>query len=130
MDTSLEIKSSVSSATLQFEKSGADSLVVRVSRPEVSATFEVYYEEFSGLVELLESVGRDWRGWSGNRVWESDEGTVLISCKTDCRGHVFLTVSLRKDFGQPEPWLVQFQLNTEPAQIEILARQMRKELLR
>src|SRR3954454_5528811 len=55
-----------------------------------------FYEiRLDGLAEYLEALAKDWRGWSGERLWESLEGDVALIAVHDGHG----TIRLRANLG-------------------------------
>lgn len=63
----------------------------------LSASRPVYHGYRSGfrdLVLFFEEMERDWRGWDGDRTWESLEGDLRIEARHE-HGHVQLRVTLR-----------------------------------
>ena len=63
----------------------------------LSASRPVYHGYPSGfrdLVLFFEELERDWRGWDGDRAWESLEGDLCIVARHQ-HGHVQLRVTLR-----------------------------------
>ena len=48
-----------------------DSFTVSVTSNELRAAARVYACGFEGLVELFDDLARTWRGWEGERRWES-----------------------------------------------------------
>ncbi|CAG6391966.1 DUF6228 family protein [Streptomyces cocklensis] len=47
------------------------------------------------LTSFLEGLARDFRGWDGERVWQTDEGDLTIKAVFRSGGHVGLTWVLR-----------------------------------
>jgi Family of unknown function (DUF6228) len=60
------------------------------------------------LVEFVQSMADDWRGWAGARRWRSLEGRMQIDATHDGAGHVSLNVTLAGPIATPldESWSV------------------------
>ena len=71
-----------------------------------------YAQGFDDLVEFFKQLAHDWRGWTGERVWESVEGELLIVAAH--RGHVELDVHLRE--GAHRRWSARSTLLIEPGE--------------
>lgn len=85
----------------------ADYLSVTVSRPELSAGREVYAGlegGFTHLAAFFADLAGQWRGWQGERVFESIEGDLRIQATHD--GHVILRVILWES-TVPDGWKVE-----------------------
>lgn len=61
-------------------------------------------EGAGGLAAFLRSLAEDWRGWTGERTWESLERTLTIGARHEPLGHVVLTFTLR-EHHVPDPWI-------------------------
>lgn len=79
------------------------------ARVEVVAN---YAQGFDDLVEFFRQLAQDWRGWAGERVWESVEGELSIAAAH--RGHVELDVRLRE--GPHRRWSARSTLLIEPGE--------------
>jgi len=53
----------------------------------------------SGLEAFLEALASDWRGWDGERSWETDDTDLAVSAVLRSGGYVGLTWTVR-------PWPV------------------------
>ena len=111
---------------------GSDACRITVSREEVetlrvtimernlSATkvvYGAYSDGFDRLAEFFTGLARDWRGWEGERTYESLEHQLRIVATHD--GHVHLKVRLWQS-TDPNGWSVETRLTLEPG--EELAR--------
>jgi hypothetical protein len=50
-----------------------------------------------GLDSLFVTMADQWRGWAGEKSWNSLEGELSLSCTHDGLGHVKVAVELRPD---------------------------------
>lgn len=92
---------------------------LRAEKPVVSH----YTSGFEDLVVFVESMEQDWRGWRGERRYESLEGDLTLTAGHD--GHVQLAVELREHIG----WRVQADFTLEPGeQMTNSARELRELL--
>lgn len=85
----------------------ADYLSVAVTGPDMSATRQVYAGwdgGFTALAAFFSGLADQWRGWEGQRVFESIEGDLRIQAAHD--GHVSLRVLLWES-TVPDGWRVE-----------------------
>lgn len=85
----------------------ADFLSVTLSGPDLSAGRQVYAGwdgGFTSLAGFFSDLADGWRGWRGERVFESIEGDLRIQATHD--GHVNLHVTLWES-TVPDGWSVQ-----------------------
>lgn len=74
-----------------------DTVIAELRAGTLSASRQVvhsYSTGFADLVDFFESLSRNWRGWDGERRWDSLEGGLAISATYEY-GHVHLQVTLR-----------------------------------
>jgi hypothetical protein len=55
-----------------------------------------YSTGFADLSHFFAGLVQDWRGWNGQRAWESLEGDLAIEARHEY-GHVQLRVTLRAE---------------------------------
>ena len=53
------------------------------------------------LVSFFEEMGRDWRGWPGERTWHDDEAQVRMTATHDGKGIIALEVETSTTIGVP-----------------------------
>ena len=85
----------------------ADYLSVTVRGPDMSASRQVYAGwdgGFTPLAAFFADLADQWRGWEGERVFESIEGDLRIEATHD--GHVRLRVLLWES-TVPHGWRVE-----------------------
>lgn len=58
-----------------------------------------------GLASFIEELQTNWRGWDGERTWESLEGDVRVGATHDSGGHVQLSVRLAPIRDRPRQQL-------------------------
>ena len=87
-------------------------LPVAVEGPGFSASGELDLEEWgggaAGFIDYFDSLAADWRGWTGERVWEDDQGNIRLVATHDGIGYVFIDVSLHRlpSRSRDEEWSV------------------------
>jgi hypothetical protein len=76
-----------------------------------------YASGFEDLADFFGQLADDWRGWSGEQVWESVEGDLRIEARHEYR-HVQLRIVLRSQgpgWGN-EGWKVTADLTIDPSE--------------
>lgn len=69
-----------------------------------------YVYVFDDLIDFLDGLARDWRGWSGERVYESLDHDLRLVAVHD--GYVFIVVTLKHGDG----WRVTSTVSVEPGE--------------
>lgn len=75
-----------------------------------------------GVVRLFKEAASDWRGWSGEKQWESLEGDFRLTLCSGSTGHIRLTALISHDCGNPDPWKLNAELGIEAGQLEFVAQ--------
>jgi len=76
-----------------------------------------------GLGEFFASIANDWRGWTGEKTWESVEDELALRATHDGLGHVTVVAELRRTFDPPaREWLVRGALQLEAGALDAVAR--------
>jgi hypothetical protein len=91
----------------------ADYLTVTLTGPDLSASRQVYAGwsgGFTHLATFFADLADQWRGWQGERVFESIEGDLRIQATHD--GHVNLRVTLWES-TVPDGWKVQAEVGLD-----------------
>ncbi|MGW6564820.1 DUF6228 family protein [Streptomyces sp. NPDC054975] len=77
----------------------ADSVhyAVEVGAPGLTARVDevVAWLWDSGLASFLEGLAADYRGWDGERSWQTDDRDLAVSAVFRSAGHIGLTWTLR-----------------------------------
>jgi hypothetical protein len=97
-----------------------ESVLVTIAEGDLSARHVVYgasSDGFDSLAAFFTGLAHDWRGWEGERVYESLEHDLRFAAEHD--GHVRLKVRLWQS-SDPDGWSVETRLTLEPG--EELAR--------
>lgn len=110
-----------SGATLiALSHEATDSVLVTITESDLTASRVVQGACSGGLDSLAAffvGLANDWRGWEGERVYESLEHDLRLAAEHD--GHVRLKVRLWQS-SDPNGWSVETRLTLEPG--EELAR--------
>ena len=73
------------------------------------------------IADLFAELSESWRGWDGERVWSSNEGTLELTAAHDGVGHITLRVVLRH--VSAAPWEIGATLILEAGALAALARE-------
>jgi hypothetical protein len=76
-----------------------------------------YASGFTDLADFFDQLSRDWRGWTGVRLWESVEHDLRIEARHEY-GHVQLRTTVRHDgpgWGN-EGWEATADMTIEPGE--------------
>jgi hypothetical protein len=74
-----------------------------------------------GVKRLFRAAASEWRGWSGEKHWESLDGDFRLTMSYGSTGHVKLKVLISHDRGNPDPWRLYAELGIDAGQLEPLA---------
>jgi hypothetical protein len=116
---------------IEPDRSGFDSRWhVTLETPDVSATHGFWSGvEPVALAEFFDDLARDWRGWTGDKVFTSVEHDLVFRATHDGSGHVLLGVRLGTHVAEDaKSWQVSAPLALEAGQLEPLATSVRRLL--
>lgn len=71
------------------------------------------------LAHFLQGLDDDWRGWDGERIWQSEEAELRLSARHDKTNTVLMTVNLED--GAPPRWSCWAELELDPGVFRQLA---------
>lgn len=92
----------------------AELLRARVTAPGLDASRDAYaYNGYEDLAAFVEDMAEHWRGWDGERKYNSLEGDLEIAGTHD--GHVRLAVRLNQHPG-PGGWMVRADIVIDPGE--------------
>jgi hypothetical protein len=100
---------------------GEGSFPVKLVGPAMSASVNAYEHGYHFLPRFFDDLAKEWRGWAGEKTWESVESHIALRATADRLGHVFLRVTLR-DVDAPAGWRAEATLLIEAGQLDALAR--------
>jgi hypothetical protein len=105
----------------EYDRQGSLTyFTVELEDPSIQAKSRVYMYRGEGIVDLFVGMANDWKGWSGERTWESLEGEFTLACSSDKAGHVVIRVML-SEIHLPRLWQVKTEVRTEAGRLEGLA---------
>jgi hypothetical protein len=109
-----------------------DYLVITLRSEALHASARIYYYHdahgVAGLPQFFSDIAANWRGWQGEKRWESLEGDFKLSCFSDGLGHIDITVELSSRITDPVGWDVRCALTVEAGQLDSIAEDVRKFL--
>lgn len=115
------IKSARSDAALTFVGYDGDYFLVELGGSELSAVRRIWgYTDCDLLVDLLNHLSKQERGWEEPAEWQSIEHDFTLRFRSDSHGHVFVDVELRRWHGE-EDWKLETTIQTELGQLPKLA---------
>ena len=137
MSETLEIKSACGKSALEIAAWHTDDparrfdyLNVTLNAAGLRASTRIYNLHYGDGAESIpsffEDIAMNWRGWRGEKRWESVEGDLKMACTSDPLGHINLEVELRSYAGDPFVWDVRCSLILESWQLDVLAREAKK----
>jgi hypothetical protein len=123
------IKSSVDDLRIEFfdrlpesRTSPIDSFVVKVTRYDLFTATKVWAGYTSSHpAEWFCELAESWRGWQGERQWESMEHELRLVATNDRRGHIALGIQLRSGFSDYD-WSVAATIMVDAGQLEGVAK--------
>jgi hypothetical protein len=74
----------------------------------------------SSLPDWFAELSAQWRGWEGERVCETYEGGLRLSCTHDGLGHIQTRVRLRE--ASLQAWSVEADIPLDAGQLDEVAR--------
>lgn len=55
----------------------------------------MYGHSWQQLVDFVQAMADDWRGWDGQREWNSPEYHLRVRAESDDLGHCSMVISVR-----------------------------------
>ena len=128
MEQELTIESSRSGGELRLSWSHQTGVRYRTQYLNVSledcelaaARSRIYVYEPNDLLRFFAELASQWKGWAGEKEWNSVEGDLGLSCTSDSLGHVAMRVKLKSGIDQDD-WCVQTVIHIDAGQLEELA---------
>ena len=100
------------------------SFPVHLTGPAMSASVNAYEHEYHVLPRFFEELTKHWRGWDGEKTYESVESHVAMKATADRLGHVYLRVTVRSIDASAD-WRAEATLLIEAGQLDRLATSAR-----
>lgn len=106
------------------------TLPIRISSGGIEAAGAIELGAWSGglarLPEFFDDLAFNWRGWTGPKHWNDDEGCVSMSATHDGKGLVVLHVEVQSQAHQgPGEWTATAEVAIEPGSLDRLANDLR-----
>jgi hypothetical protein len=114
---------------LEFFDYVGDSYKVSICGSYCQGRASVYALEVARLGEFFRDLALHWSGWNGEKQWQSIEGEVSLTAKTDRTGHVDFLVHMRSG-PYPYDWRLTTTLLVEAGQLEHIAAQVERFISR
>ena len=95
-----------------------ESYVAEIQGVDLWATEAVTHYRGDALDEFLQNLARDWRGWKGERSWQSLEGMLALRASISTGGAVAFDISLST---RAYEWRVELRLTVENEQLTQIA---------
>ena len=96
--------------------------VAELAAGSVSARVEVYDHMPSRFREFFSGLAQEWKGWAGERHYESLEPMLKLSAKHDGKGFALFTLLLRAGARESFSWSVSQRLTVELGQLGKVAQ--------
>jgi len=95
---------------------------VRLTDQDLSAVGRIY-TRFTEThpAPLFAQMAASWKGWQDTFTWESQDGELVLRCRQDRNGRVFIRAELRSGPTDGD-WTVTTTVQAEAGQLEELAR--------
>jgi len=108
---------------LRWQDAKSDLMTVKLDFENLNASAPVYaYMKLQILTDLFANMASHWKGWSGEKSWESLEGELKLRCTSDTGGHITIQVELTSGHGHvPPTWKLGAVLVTEAGQLDTIA---------
>jgi hypothetical protein len=90
----------------------------RLRVPELDASLRVFAHSWTGFDDLIvffRGLAADWRGWLGERTYESLEHDLRLTATHDGHGHVRLAVEMRQ-CSVPDGWSAAAVVSIDPGE--------------
>ncbi|HEV2880394.1 MAG TPA: DUF6228 family protein [Pyrinomonadaceae bacterium] len=139
MSDTLEIKSANGTSALEIAlwQTGDDArrfdyLDVTLTAAGLRASTRIYNHDAiyavdaSAIATFFQDVASNWRGWPGEKRWESIEGDLKLTCTSTTLGNVNVAVELHSFADDSFTWDVRCSLVIESWQLDLLAAQAKK----
>jgi Family of unknown function (DUF6228) len=76
------------------------------------------------LADFFAALDEDWRGWEGERFWQSEDSELRLTARHDKTNTVLVSVVLTE--GAPARWSCEAELEVDPGVFRQLAADARR----
>lgn len=110
---------------IEFTKDpiGPECYVARINSERLSAEALVDFSPNGNPTAFLEDLANNWKGWEGEKKFETYESELIIEASHDGRGHIDLQVYLSTNQEPRNPWNVKALIELEAGDLERLAKE-------
>ena len=137
MSDTLEIRSANGTTTLKIAPwqtpdptRRLDYLDVALTATGLQASTRIYNLHYTGgagtLPVFFHDIASNWRGWRGEKRWESIESDLKLTCTSTSLGSINVAVEFDSYLADPFIWSVRCSLMLESWQLDVLALQAKK----
>ena len=97
-----------------------EGFTVEVDGPALRGIARVDCYMSDNLGDYFSDLAQSWKGWSGEKVWQSIERELRLGAKCDSLGHITLSYCLSSGYVEC-PWSVTGSILLEAGQLERIA---------
>jgi hypothetical protein len=121
----VEIKSSSGGRSLVFSERDGDDFRVAILGDEVTAKKRIWgHSDSHLLIDLFEFMAENWKGWEGDKKWQSIESDLCLTASTDNWGHITLGVSIHANHPDDD-WSAQAPIHLDAGSLDTLLKDIR-----
>lgn len=121
MPEAIEIISTVNGCSLSFQVISHDNdetvFLAALNSPQFCGKVEASTFVSGEPTLLFNDMAMHWKGWKGEKVWESIDGSLILKAQADSTGHIRLTVAMEHFLDS-----LKVTLNVEAGQLENIAK--------
>ena len=82
-----------------------DSIDVSLTKDGLSAQMSSFlYTDGPSLIYFFKDLAKSWKGWEGQKRWNTLESDVILTATHDGIGHVALLVELNNQENEESSW--------------------------
>jgi hypothetical protein len=108
---------------IKIEPDLHDDFWITVHHDGATARARSFPQPGDSLPRYFLDLSKDWKGWTGIRLWESAGFRMWAS--HDGRAHVHLEIELTP-YSKPESWVLKAHLYVAPGELEGIALELRE----
>lgn len=104
---------------------GSEYFRVSIKSKHLSSHTNVYaFDPYdSNLVKFFEDLAEHWKGFDGEKSWNSLEGELKLTCTSDNLGHFLLEVTIRNNM---DTWCAKKTIFIESGQLKNIALEVKE----
>ena len=123
MSKKFQIRSSSSDSCFELSHFDGDFFTASISGTGRAGELRICGYQYSPpMPEFFQDLAKNWKGWDGEKSWESLEGDLDIFASSDKLGHVTLTFRLgNANRGLDEDWVLVVKMSTEAGLLDDIA---------